>query len=905
MAYNSDYEIRLAQLEAMGGDVTGKTYNSVYDIDLEILRLTEEGGGGSGVTNLMQSVTYEQLKTLRDNSTLIKGQQYRITDFVTTINSDIDDMYRSAGHQFDIIVTADDVNKLNENARAIQHPVEAGESETFNAMQVLDDTSYYLYKRYPEGDTNGEYAWAYLNYGDGLAFVADIHNPNVDWSEIDTSDLIMTTTLTPTVGDTLDMGGTDVTLTQFGSVTIGVPTVYYKWEWDDLGSYILTSGNQYTNSVAGTCEIDCPLYDEDYYTTAYPIDGFVAIGELPYINPRKVVLKTENGNIVLGDYIDEDKWNEWLDDGDVEGAYPEWFVGKYFVDYENVSSAGTMTIPGDYFDGCSLNAWELKYCLDNDTNRFSWAQAGNAGLGFAAIKFGDSESSSIAQRYSEGDNTNGYAWALVDGSGDIDIDDANWNDVDTDFIIYTETENPSIGDTVSGNGVGTVLDYKENVGAVPSGKGVIYYMKDEWNNEAPYDFKNVVIDNDGGYFAYGDEVGFTFGNLNYANNPVDGTLDGSSRDNIIVANVSNSDIPFQCFGENKHNYNPFGKTYTAGNNIQINGTTISATDTKYFAGEGLSLDTNSFRISDDLQYYLFILGKQHRPENLINEYLTIECLGNNGDLRFKTNNIEHARTIEYSFDKINWTSVTSDVYNNGTLISNLKWGEKVYLRGNNDSYYDYIKSVEYYNYFSTTCKICVYGNIMSLVDAVNFSTFTTMTSANKYCFSRLFENSMVYDISDLKLPATTLAEGCYQNMFNDCPYLINIPEFPATTLADYCYAWMFAHCARLTDLSKFSIGTSGTTMATRCCQSMFSQCNSLTDAPLLPATTLVDNCYTQIFKYNGNLKYVKCLATNVGNNSCYNWLEGVASTGTFITPNSTTWTSGDSGIPSGWTRVDA
>ena len=53
-----------------------------------------------------------------------------------------------------------------------------------------------------------------------------------------------------------------------------------------------------------------------------------------------------------------------------------------------------------YFANCELSAWELKYCLDNDTSRFAWA-----------------------------DETNG--------------------------------------------------------------KGVIYYMKDEWNNECPYDFKNI------------------------------------------------------------------------------------------------------------------------------------------------------------------------------------------------------------------------------------------------------------------------------------------------------------------------------------------------------------------------------------------------------------------------------
>lgn len=47
MNYNSDYDIRLKMLESLGGDVTRK-YDSVYSIDLEILRLTEAGGGGGG-----------------------------------------------------------------------------------------------------------------------------------------------------------------------------------------------------------------------------------------------------------------------------------------------------------------------------------------------------------------------------------------------------------------------------------------------------------------------------------------------------------------------------------------------------------------------------------------------------------------------------------------------------------------------------------------------------------------------------------------------------------------------------------------------------------------------------------------------------------------------------------------
>ena len=45
--YDSDYSVRLATLGAMGGDTT-KCYDSVYEIDLEILKIIEEGGIGGG-----------------------------------------------------------------------------------------------------------------------------------------------------------------------------------------------------------------------------------------------------------------------------------------------------------------------------------------------------------------------------------------------------------------------------------------------------------------------------------------------------------------------------------------------------------------------------------------------------------------------------------------------------------------------------------------------------------------------------------------------------------------------------------------------------------------------------------------------------------------------------------------
>lgn len=62
--------------------------------------------------------TYKQLRYLKDISSLIPGAKYRITDYVTTT---VQQNTKSAGHQFDIIVTAISENEFNENAKACLH----------------------------------------------------------------------------------------------------------------------------------------------------------------------------------------------------------------------------------------------------------------------------------------------------------------------------------------------------------------------------------------------------------------------------------------------------------------------------------------------------------------------------------------------------------------------------------------------------------------------------------------------------------------------------------------------------------------------------------------------------------------------------------------------------------------
>ena len=63
-------------------------------------------------------------------------------------------------------------------------------------------------------------------------------------------------------------------------------------------------------------------------------------------------------------------------------------------------------------------------------------------------------------------------------------------------------------------------------------------------------------------------------------------------------------------------------------------------------------------------------------------------------------------------------------------------------------------------------------------------------------------------------------------MFESCTSLAQAPKLPATTLADYCYNSMFFNCTSLTQAPKLP----ATTLANRCYYSMFGRCVSLTQA---------------------------------------------------------------------------
>ena len=128
-----------------------------------------------------------------------------------------------------------------------------------------------------------------------------------------------------------------------------------------------------------------------------------------------------------------------------------------------------------------------------------------------------------------------------------------------------------------------------------------------------------------------------------------------------------------------------------------------------------------------------------------------------------------------------------------------------------------------------------------------------------------------YTDNSLVLPATSLADSCYERMFSSCTALTSAPVLPATSLAISCY------------------------------REMFSGCTALTAAPALPATRLAVGCYSFMFDGCTHLNYVRCLATDISASGCTSgWLNNVAAIGVlFKAPGMEHWTSGDN-IPSGW-----
>lgn len=226
-------------------------------------------------------------------------------------------------------------------------------------------------------------------------------------------------------------------------------------------------------------------------------------------------------------------------------------------------------------------------------------------------------------------------------------------------------------------------------------------------------------------------------------------------------------------------------------------------------------------------------------------------------------------TIEISDDAVNWRSINAE----STEIW-LGVGDKLYFRGNNRSYATSHSDETKYTNIRCDGECYLYGNIMSLVQPLNFDTVTRLTLS--YNFARLFFNSdvMSHPSQHLLLPATALSPSCYAYLFSDCANLQRAPELPATTIASNCYEGMFSGCHSL----KSAPTLPATTLAGSCYFQMFKDCTALEVTPELPATALQSSCYSRMFQGCTSLQSAPVLPATVMAYSCYYYMfEGCTS----------------------------
>ena len=129
----------------------------------------------------------------------------------------------------------------------------------------------------------------------------------------------------------------------------------------------------------------------------------------------------------------------------------------------------------EYFANCKLEAWELKYSLDNDTNRFAWAEDG---VGDFYVEYVIKKTTFRVKRTE-----------IISGREEVWV-------YETEQGTKFTAANPEVGDKIYddeslSNIFQTITDTETE--ETEEGKGVVYGMKDEWNNECPYDFKNIMF----------------------------------------------------------------------------------------------------------------------------------------------------------------------------------------------------------------------------------------------------------------------------------------------------------------------------------------------------------------------------------------------------------------------------
>lgn len=363
------------------------------------------------------------------------------------------------------------------------------------------------------------------------------------------------------------------------------------------------------------------------------------------------------------------------------------------------------------------------------------------------------------------------------------------------------------------------------------------------------------------------------------------------------------------------------------------GTTIDVS-----LGDEIEVKGANNQYSDSSQYNYFYGSSHYNVKgNIMSLLYGDDFIGNNiipvsnaFEYLFKSTNITDASDLILPATTLK-TKCYMNMFNGSTLVNSPLYLPAMTLTNYcyNNMFNDCINLTSTPELPAVTMKSYCYGSMFRGCTSLTTAPELPATTLAGYCYWYMF-NGCTSLTTAPELPATTLENYCYTYMFQGCTSLTETPMLSSTTLANYCYSCMFDGCTNLTTVQATLPATSlrescysamfkgcsklttaptlpATTLATKCYASMFRGCSNLTTAPILPATTLVERCYERLFDSCAKLKYIKCLATDISASMCtYYWVTGIAASGTFEKNSSmSSWTTGISGIPSGWTQQNA
>lgn len=272
----------------------------------------------------------------------------------------------------------------------------------------------------------------------------------------------------------------------------------------------------------------------------------------------------------------------------------------------------------------------------------------------------------------------------------------------------------------------------------------------------------------------------------------------------------------------------------------------------------------------------------------VEPYLTFSS-PNSFTISVRNNTKNWDGTLEYSTDKTTWTE-----WNGASGLSGVSDGVEyvLYLRGTGNTV---ISGNSSQRGWSLSGEIYCDGNIETLLDYQTVVNGNHPPMANN-CFAYMFYNA--YNNFALKrapdLPALTLSQYCYYQMFYYCAGLTATPELPATTLANSCYNSMFGYCSNIITTTSVlpattlayqcynnmytnctSLITAPNILATKCgyesCRTMFNACTGLINAPIIKFTDVVGAQYGCFMMFAGctNLTSLPALSATTLDSYCY------------------------------------